>query len=97
LKLNLKQLPTLFVQEVTANDLNNGFLTAYDWFESNPILIDKDKNFEFNIIWSGNADLFIDKIMVYNTAYDVLYVDKTITMDDINDDLKNRYPREYCD
>jgi hypothetical protein len=91
LEVEPETTPTLFVQEVTANDLNNGFLTAYDWFESNTILIDKDKNFEFNIIWSGNADLFIDKIMVYNTAYDVLYVDKTITMDDINDDLKNRY------
>jgi hypothetical protein len=93
LKVEPETTPTMFVQEVTANNLNNGYLTAYDWFESNPIVIDKGKNFEFNIIWSGNADLFIDKIMVYNTTYEVLYVDQIISITEIKDTLKGRYPQ----
>jgi len=84
--------PTLFVQEVTAANLGDVCLTSYVWFESNPIQIGKNSNFDFNIVWSGNADLFIDKIMVYNTRYEELYVDHTITTTQIFADMTNRYP-----
>ncbi len=97
LKVEPESVPTMFVQEVTANDLNNGYLTAYDWFESNPIVIDKGKNFEFNIIWSGNADLFIDKIMVYNTAYEELYVDFTVPAQNSKSQLLATYPPAEVD
>lgn len=62
-------------------------------FESNLISIGQGSNFEFNIVWSGNADLFIDKIMVYNTTYEVLYADQTISISEIKDTLKGRYPQ----
>ncbi len=84
--------PTLFVQEVTAANLGDVCLTGYVWFESDPIQIGKNSNFDFNIVWSGNADLFIDKIMVYNTRYEELYVDHTITTTQIFADMTNRYP-----
>jgi len=54
--------PTSFVQEVTADDLGNDCITEYKWFESNSIQIGENSNFDFNIIWNGHADLFIDKI-----------------------------------
>ena len=83
---------TLFVQEVTAANLGDVCLTSYVWYESNPIQIGKNSNFDFNIVWSGNADLFIDKIMVYNTRYEELYVDHTITTTQIFADMTDRYP-----
>jgi len=90
-------IPPSFAQEVTAGDLINDHLTNYAWFESNPILIAGNKEFEFNIIWSGNADLFIDKIMVYNTSYGELYVDFTVPAANGKSQLLTTYPPASID
>jgi hypothetical protein len=89
--------PTLFAQDVTADNLGYDCITSYKWFESNPIQIVENSNFDFNIVWSGNADLFIDKIMVYNTRYEELYVDSTVTTTQIFNDMTNRYPPVTAD
>lgn len=90
-------IPPSFAQEVTAGDLTNDHITNYAWFESNPILIAGNKEFEFNIIWSGNADMFIDKILVYNTAYEELYVDFTVPAANGKSQLLTTYPPASID
>ncbi len=80
-----------FVYVVNTQMLGSRHLTKYDSLDIGIINIAKDNHFYFQIDWAGNADLFIDRITIFNSEYDELYESKTITKAQIISDLKAKY------
>ncbi|GMU89772.1 MAG: hypothetical protein AMXMBFR49_19790 [Chlorobiota bacterium] len=81
-----------YVIDVDTTMLGTRHLTRYDSLDIGVINIEANNNFYFQIDWAGNADLYLDKITVFNTDYEALYEDSTVTMDQIEDDLEAKYP-----
>ena len=80
-----------FVFDVDTTLLATRHLTRYDSLDIGVINIEANNNFYFQIDWAGNADLFIDKISVFNSEYDELYESKTVTKAQIVSDLNTKY------
>lgn len=81
-----------YVIDIDTTMLGTRHLTRYDSLDIGIINIEASNNFYFQIDWAGNADLYLDKITVFNTDYEALYEDSTVTMDQIEDDLEAKYP-----
>lgn len=78
---------TQVVMNTAITDTND-----YVWFESNAFQVSQDMDLGFYIYWHGNASIYIDKITFVSTQFAELYVDSTISVDEIATTLFNRYP-----
>lgn len=81
--------PADFTQQVYEEEIIN--TTDYGWFESDEFTLAAGINLEFHMIWHGNVDIFIDKIIIFEQNFADLYVHPTLTMPQIRAELDSAY------
>ncbi len=84
--------PADFTQEVYEQEITN--TTDYGWFESDEFTLAAGINLEFYMIWHGNVDIFIDKIIIFEQNFADLYVHPTVTMTQIYNELEAAYSED---